>query len=98
MIELNVEHYFASGKPQPDVKSILVHEVGHMLGLGHSCEFSANSEEEKEGVPNCYSKFLNKSYIRAVMYPSFDVPESGPAEVRSKLNHNDMGRANCLYK
>jgi hypothetical protein len=98
IIELNVQHYFASGKPQPDATSIVVHEMGHMLGLGHSCEFSSKSQEALDGVPDCGSRYIPKFYKTAVMYPEFSVSQDGPGEVRSKLNANDMGRTNCIYK
>ncbi len=93
IIELNLQHYFAPGKPQPDPISILVHEMGHMLGLGHSCEYRS-----ADGIPDCNSKYLPKAYKNAVMFPQFLVTREGPGEVRSKLNANDMGRTNCIYK
>jgi hypothetical protein len=98
IIELNMQHYFSPGKPQPDPISILVHEMGHMLGLGHSCEYPPSSGSKIEGIPDCNSKFLPKSYRTAVMFPQFLVTSDGAGEVRSKLNGNDMGRTNCIYK
>jgi hypothetical protein len=97
IIELNVQHYFALDKPQPDATSIMVHEMGHMLGLGHSCEFSSTSRNDLDGIPDCGSRYIPKAYKTAVMYPQFTVSTDG-GEVRSKLNANDMGRTNCIYK
>jgi len=98
IIEINVQHYFAPEKPQPDATSIVVHEMGHMLGLGHSCEFSSKSQTALDGVPDCDSRYIPKVYRTAVMFPQFSISRSGPGEVRSTLNANDMGRTNCIYK
>jgi hypothetical protein len=90
-IDLNYQFFFVTSK-RPDLKSIITHELGHLLGLRHSCELSSSS-----GAPMCSDPTLNSNYLTAVMYPVFKFDSAGRGERRFKLNYNDQGRANCLY-
>jgi hypothetical protein len=95
IMELNYEDFFVAGKKQPDLKSIFIHELGHLLGLDHSCEVNSN----RAGMPNCRALTAAQSdYYDAVMFPVVRFNAStGAGEVRQTLNKNDMSRANCLY-
>jgi len=88
MIELNYIHYFAPGKQSQDLESIVLHELGHLVGLDHSCEVSS----ERSGMPDCVGFESDHPYLQASLFPVF---QSG--EQRRSLGLNDMGRANCLY-
>ena len=91
-LDLNYQHFFVSGKPQPDLQSIMVHELGHLIGLRHSCENSPT----RPNTPNCNDSGIDSNYKTAVMFPVFGFT-GGYGEKRSTLNVNDQGRANCLY-
>lgn len=89
-MELNYQYYFTSGNKVPDFQSILLHELGHLAGLGHSCE-----GESGTGIPGCQSS--PQEYIEAALFPIVYFPDGVHGEVRRDLASNDQGRANCLY-
>ena len=90
VMELNFRDFFVAGKKQPDYQSILLHEFGHLIGLGHSCEVGG-----REGYPDCNGGISDAIY-EAAMFPI--VQFTGlVGEQRRALKSNDMGRANCLY-
>lgn len=92
IMEVNYQYFFVSGRRQPDLASIFVHELGHLLGLDHSCSAST-----KEGFPNCNDSSLNQAYYDAIMFPTVFFDSSGVGQSRVQLQVNDQSRANCLY-
>jgi hypothetical protein len=92
VIEINYQNFFTSGSRLPDLQTIILHEFGHLVGLGHSCELGSAGT----GLVKC-SASIDAKYIEAVMFPSFSFPDNVHGEKRQDLKDNDMGRANCLY-
>jgi hypothetical protein len=88
-IEVNYQNFFVSGQEVPDLQSIVLHELGHLNGLGHSCEVIGST-----GIPDCSTSV---PYTDAVMAPVFTFDSSGNGQQKRSLTTNDEGRANCLY-
>ncbi len=91
-IEVNYQNFFVPGKKAPDLQSIITHELGHLVGLDHSCVGG-----KVAGKPNCNSGALDPAYSEAVMFPVFYFDSQGHGETKRDLTSNDQGRANCLY-
>ena len=89
VIEVNYQDFFATGLPQPDLQSVLLHELGHLLGLGHSCE-----QQATQGKPACSGS--PQEYLQAVMFPSLGF-DGKNGRVKRSLQQNDQQRVNCLY-
>ncbi len=93
-MEINYVNFFVNGNQVPDLQSIVLHEMGHLMGINHSCSTSPTSA----GIPTCGSYGMSASYRSASMYPSFSFYSNGTGEIRRSLNDNDQGRMNCVYK
>jgi hypothetical protein len=74
-----------------DVESLLLHELGHVLGMLHSCNGSTDGSIDGTSAPACQSG-LNSQYLEAVMFPFLEI-----GQLRRKLQQNDYNRINCLY-
>ena len=83
VMEINFQNYFNSGQPVPDLQSIVTHEMGHLLGLDHSCTGTACTTASDD-------------YTSAIMYPSLGF-DGIYGRIRRGLQKNDQERANCLY-
>jgi hypothetical protein len=83
-IEINaVDHTItldpSMGKPRPgttfaDLENTLTHELGHVLGLAHTCNTGASSDSQVDNlgrpVPNCGDPNVTQEMIEATMYPT----------------------------
>lgn len=86
-ILLNFDEYNRPGKSTLDVESLVLHELGHVLGLLHSCAGTGDGS----GAVSCGGGTPSQ-YLEAVMYPIL-----GLSQLRRLLKQNDYNRVNCLY-
>jgi hypothetical protein len=89
-ILLNFEGYNAPGRLRIDAESLLLHEMGHVLGLLHSCNGSTGDSTDGTAAPAC--EFAPESYRTAVMFPFLQAQQE-----RRTLGQNEYNRINCLY-
>lgn len=89
-ILLNFEGFNSPGTRKIDVESLLLHELGHVLGLLHSCNGSSGDSTDSTSAPSC--GVAPSAYKNAVMFPYLDV-----GLLRRSLLQNDYSRVNCLY-
>jgi len=68
-------------------QSVILHELGHAIGLDHSCD-AANANIP--GFAGCKKPGTDESYKEAVMYPYVN-----PADLRESLRPNDRERTTC---
>jgi hypothetical protein len=77
------------------LSSVILHELGHALGLDHSCFNGAG----KSDFISCTGLAESHPYHLAVMFPSlrsrrsaFELPE-----IKDELGDNDQMRTACIY-
>lgn len=79
--------------------SILLHELGHALGLDHSCladNIGGSEVTARTDFASCKGLALNHTYRVAVMYPWLRWNTDGTPEVKDFLRANDKQRAQCI--
>lgn len=77
------------------LESVVLHELGHTIGLDHSCAPGGGSRR----YVGCSQLGDEHPYRIAVMFPTLRVSGqlSGASEVKDHLRLNDRDRANCIY-
>lgn len=87
-ILLNFDQFFGPSGKKLDLESVFLHQLGEVLGLGHSCN-SGNADSSS--APFC--AIAPTEYLEAVMAPFL-----AEGQVKRKLRKNDYNRINCLYQ
>lgn len=70
-------------------ESVILHELGHAIGLDHSCVANSNGTSNYVG---CDSPSVSLDYKEAVMFPFVS---ADPGKQKEDLRSNDQERATC---
>lgn len=85
-IEANWIDFFANGKPDPGLHPTFLHELGHLLGVAHSCKLGSGDSTRSV---LCSDLPSGHEYLSAVLYPQYN------AAMGLDLKTNDVERASC---
>jgi hypothetical protein len=89
-ILLNFDYFNKPGALQVDLESLLLHELGHVLGLLHSCNGSTHDSFDATTSPAC--AHAPKEFVEAAMFPYLR-----KGAIRREIQQNDLDRINCFY-
>ena len=96
IMEFNYQNFFVPRSGLlPDLESIALHELGHLLGLDHSCG-ALRTGLSNVACPD-HNTDPNHFLVATVLFPSVLFDSTGAGEIKRSLTENDQGRANCLY-
>jgi hypothetical protein len=87
IILINVENLLS---PQHLI-GVMLHEMGHLIGLDHSCADGNGPEFGPIGSVSCTDLPSSHPYRLAIMNPSLE------GQIKSVLGENDEKRLACLY-
>jgi len=96
VIILNTANAKSADRALQQFKGIALHELGHAIGLDHSCQFNSNDSK----FARCEGLESTHPYFQAILYPVFPfvTQRSTAQEIKQTLRKNDMERAHCLYR
>jgi hypothetical protein len=93
MILVNVERV-----TKIQMVSLFVHELGHVVGLDHSC-----NDENRSDFRGCSTLPIDHDYRKAAMFPILGsnrgdgVGFYGYPDLKETLQKNDIERTQCLF-
>ncbi len=87
VILINIENLLSS----QHLIGVMLHEMGHLLGLDHSCADGSHPEMGPTGAVKCSDLPSSHPYRTAIMNPSLE------GQIKTVLGENDERRLACLY-